>query len=383
MGASCHTTMATQRNVPNYHTTSQVDEDDEEDIAFVRSLSVRNYPIWVPLRFHQWWLSYVAILVWYGFNMTLVLSGKFIFATLKPPPAFLTTLHVITGFVLSSVILYMRKKEGKPETIVEKISKIREFAGSAIFFALNIYLSNLCTQLSSNASFTAAIKALTPVVTFFLYLAINRRAFTKNKLMQLGAIMVVIGGVLLNASSDDNWSYSSLAVGLGATVCCSLMAITQTAGLQKNDPMEALNAQAPTVIACVATISVFTESDRVALWIANAEWSSIAVLQCHGLLAFCLNIVGGACAGVTKPVQKTIFGNLKVAFIYGLECCMWQVCVGMGLSAWCIERKLNKTLEFWTILSCLIIFVGAMVYGYLYEQEKNVAANFENKSKMR
>merc|ERR1712086_368841 len=155
-----HTTMATQRMVRSLSEMAAAEMQREREFRRSDTCYVRNYPIWVPLRFHQWWLSYVAILVWYGFNMTLVLSGKFIFATLKPPPAFLTTLHVITGFVLSSVILYMRKKEGKPETIVEKISKIREFAGSAIFFALNIYLSNLCSQLSSNASFTAAIKAL-------------------------------------------------------------------------------------------------------------------------------------------------------------------------------------------------------------------------------
>merc|ERR1712167_347003 len=152
--------------------------------------------------------------------------------------------------------------------------------------------------------------------------------------------MVVIAGVLLNASSDSQWNYLSLAVGLGATTCCALMAITQTSGLQKNDPMEALNAQAPTVIACVFVICVMTERDRVAAFIANAEWSTLLVLWVHGLLAFCLNIVAGACAAVTKPVQKTIFGNLKVALIYSLECMMWQGCVGMNLSDWCEEHKL-------------------------------------------
>jgi len=337
-----------------------------------RSISIRNFPTWVPEWLHTWWLSYAAILVWYGFNLTMVLSGKFIFATMRPPPAALTTLHVTTGFVLSSIVLHIRgpSEAAKAEVTGSRLKQFKDFALPAICFALNIYLSNLCTQLSNNASFTATIKALTPVVTFVLYAGIAGRV-TPGWKLQVTAIAVVIAGVLLNASADSQWTWPALITGFAATGACAMMAITQTKSLQKQDPIVGMNAQAPTVIMCLLAITLCTETERVQLWWLSADWSSVLVLLCHGLLAFMLNIVGTACAAVTKPVQKTIFGNLKVCFIYVLECAMWQGCVMTGAQEWGAENKLKKEFELWAIIGCLIIFGGALWYGYLYEQEKN------------
>jgi len=340
-----------------------------------RKLSTRNFPSWVPQRFHTWWLSYAAILVWYGFNISFVLSGKVVFAALKPPPAALTCLHLTTGFVLSS--LYLAASPGDPDQQVsrsERYQQIREFAPAAVFFGLNIFLSNLCTSLSNNASFTATIKALTPCFTFFIYAIKEQKRPTLAWMWQLAAIMVVIAGVLVSASADSQWTLWALVVGIAATSACSLMAIYQTDGLQKADPMVAMNAQAPTCILILLAISVMTESETMAAWWLNCSWETVLLLVGHGVFAFSLNLVAQACAAVCKPVQKTIAGNLKVAFIYWLECMMWQACGWVGIATWCQDNKLRKELAMSPIVGSFIIFAGAFWYAKQYEAEKNEAA---------
>ena len=292
--------------------------------------------------------------------------------------------------------LYLAASPGDPDQQVsrsERYQQIREFAPAAVFFGLNIFLSNLCTSLSNNASFTATIKALTLCFTFFIYAIKEQKRPTLAWMWQLAAIMVVIAGVLVSASADSQWTLWALVVGIAATSACSLMAIYQTDGLQKADPMVAMNAQAPTCILILLAISVppppllsspahsepvalqvMTESETMAAWWLNCSWETVLLLVGHGVFAFSLNLVAQACAAVCKPVQKTIAGNLKVAFIYWLECMMWQACGWVGIATWCQDNKLRKELAMSPIVGSFIIFAGAFWYAKQYEAEKNEAA---------
>merc|ERR1711907_494821 len=54
-------------------------------------------------------LPYASILVWYVFNMSVVLSNRWIFTEL-PLPTSLTLLHSFTGLTVSTILLATRSK---------------------------------------------------------------------------------------------------------------------------------------------------------------------------------------------------------------------------------------------------------------------------------
>ena len=110
------------------------DDSDDYEYSLERKASI-HIPEWLPRRFQktgmaQTVLPYASILVWYCFNMTVVLSNRWIFTHL-PLPTSLTLLHSVpllavcpphcsppsllqlTGLIVSTILLatkpYWRK----------------------------------------------------------------------------------------------------------------------------------------------------------------------------------------------------------------------------------------------------------------------------------
>ena len=74
------------------------DDSDDYEYSLERKASI-HIPEWLPRRFQktgmaQTVLPYASILVWYCFNMTVVLSNRWIFTHL-PLPTSLTLLHSV------------------------------------------------------------------------------------------------------------------------------------------------------------------------------------------------------------------------------------------------------------------------------------------------
>jgi len=286
-----------------------------------RTVSI-HLPEWLPEWLRQPGLArdalpYSSILVWYVFNIAVVLSNKWIF-TMLPMPTGLTLLHQTTGFLLSSLLLSMQQKteeqQAKDEADKEgRMDRMKAMLPVAVANTLAMYFSNISMQLAS-APFTQTVKSIVPALTYLIYKFYHKRTYSWEHDLALGC---VCAGVFIASSADMNLNIWGLVTAILASICTASNAVLANDRSRKLSPLESMNIMAPYSIAILAPMWYMQELETL-----NKYWDDVfntrtfGLLMLHGVLVFCLNFVSQFKTACVSPVLGTCSGNMKVVFIY-------------------------------------------------------------------
>jgi len=271
-------------------------------------------------------LPYASILVWYCFNMTVVLSNRWIFTHL-PLPTSLTLLHSLTGLIVSTILLatkpYWRRilqleepdqLNGTSAATETPLLRVLSFLPVAISLTGNNYFSNLSMRYAS-APFTQTIKAIVPVLTMVVYYLHGGRTYSMSHCI---AMMFVVLGVFVASYGEVTLNVLGLAAALVASVFTALKVVLSNDRTKKLDPLVTVNTMAPYSI--VFLIPVWYGSEMTKMIEMQEEvlrW--LPLLLAHGLLVLSLNLVTFVAMACNSPTSMTCCGNMKVMFVYILS----------------------------------------------------------------
>jgi len=319
-----------------------------------RKVSV-HLPDWLPERLRREGpertaMPYVSILVWYVFNVSVVLSNKWIF-TFLPMPTGLTLLHQTTGFVLSTLILALKPTaeeddKGKDEK-TSRMDRLVAMLPVAMANTGAMYFSNLSMKYAS-APFTQTIKSIVPALTYLIYKFYHKRQYTWQHDM---ALILVCAGVVVASSADVDLNVMGLSTALVASVFTATNTVLANDRTKRLSPLESMNVMAPYSIAVLIPIWYSTEYDTLEkYWDQVFNPATFSMLMAHGVLVFMLNFVSQFKNAVVSPVLGTCSGNMKVVFIY--------------IFSWML---LGTELNMYIWLGSCMTIGGGMWYGLLTE----------------
>lgn len=302
-------------------------------------------------------LPYAAILVWYGFNMSVVLSNRWIFTKL-PLPTSLTLLHSVTGLTVSSVMLATKPTwsklfgiESSDDTVAAPSNenpreKLMAFLPVAVSLTGNNYFSNLSMRFAS-APFTQTIKAIVPVVTMLVYYLYAGRKYTRGHYV---AMIFVVSGVFIASYAEVSLNYAGLAAALIASVFTALKVVLSNDRTKKLDPLVTVNTMAPYSIVFLLPVWYSTEMEQMAAMEQSQLMAWVPLLLAHGILVLALNLVTFFTMAVNSPTTMTCCGNMKVMFVYVLS---WML--------------LGTDLGFWQLVGATLTILGGLTFGLLQE----------------
>jgi drug/metabolite transporter (DMT)-like permease len=254
--------------------------------------------------------------VWYAFNVTVVLSNKYIFTRL-PLPTSLTLLHQTTGFVLSSLLLAMgfgsanNDKNTAPED--GRFERMKRMLPVALANTGAMYFSNLSMKYAS-APFTQTIKSSVPAFTYLIYTTYWKKTYHWE---HKASLLLVCAGVIVASSADVSMNVMGLSTAILASILTASNAVLAGDTGKKLSPLESMNVMAPYSIAML--LPVWWNTELVTLY---EYWDQVfnpvvfPLLMAHGVLVFMLNYVSNFKTAVVSPVLGTCAGNMKVVFIY-------------------------------------------------------------------
>jgi len=337
MGEQQHPTMRTRSNAAADGTKRRVTMSPDLPAATSPGAPTRqrersiHIPDWLPAFLSKPGplrnlLPYMAILVWYCFNMSVVLSNRWIFTQL-PLPTSLTLLHSVTGLVVSTLLLATRPRWGKwlsmegsddadkPPSRESAFTKVAAFLPVAISLTGNNYFSNLSMRFTS-APFTQTIKAIVPVVTMLVYYLYAGRQYERSHYL---AMSLVVSGVFIASAAEVSLNYLGLGAALIASVFTALKVVLSNDRTKKLDPLVTVNTMAPYSIVLLIPVFYSTELDAVLAMDREALVTWLPLLFAHGLLVLALNLVTFFTMAVNSPTTMTCCGNMKVMFVYILS----------------------------------------------------------------
>lgn len=319
-----------------------------------RAVSI-HLPEWLPESLRKpgplrTAMPYTAILVWYVFNVSVVLSNKFIF-TYLPMPTGLTLLHQTTGFVISSVLLAVRKndpEDDSPKTVPQsRGERLVTMFPVALANTGAMYFSNLSMSYAS-APFTQTIKSCVPALTYLIYKLYHKRTYTWQHDC---ALLSVCAGVLIASSADVTLNLMGLTTAILASMMTATNAVLGNDRTKKMSPLESMNVMAPYSIAMLLPIWYSTELETLdKYWDEVFNVKAFSLLMLHGVLVFMLNGVSQFKNAVVSPVLGTCSGNMKVVLIYVFS---WML--------------LGTELNFYIWIGSSLTIGGGIWYGLLQE----------------
>ncbi|CAN0893295.1 GDP-mannose transporter GONST5 [Linum grandiflorum] len=299
--------------------------------------------------FSQWTVfrSLLAILQWWGFNVTVIIMNKWIFQKLDFKfPLSVSCVH----FICSSIGAYIAIKvlKIKPLIVVDPEDLWRRIFPMSFVFCINIVLGNVSLRYIP-VSFMQTIKSFTPATTVILQWLIWRKYFD----WRIWASLVpIVGGILLTSITELSFNvfgFSAALLGCLATSTKTILAESLLHGY-KFDSINTVYYMAPFATMILGIPAMLLEGNGVLDWFQTHEtiYSSLVIILLSGVLAFCLNFSIFYVIHSTTAVTFNVAGNLKVAVAV--------------LVSWMIFRNPISAMN---AVGCAITLVGCTFYGYV------------------
>ncbi|KAG6776083.1 hypothetical protein POTOM_019586 [Populus tomentosa] len=297
----------------------------------------------------QWsvFRSLLAILQWWGFNVTVIIMNKWIFQKLDFKfPLSVSCIHFICSSIGAYVVIKVLKI--KPLIVVEPEDRWRRIFPMSFVFCINIVLGNVSLRFIP-VSFMQTIKSFTPATTVVLQWLVWRKYFD----WRIWASLVpIVGGILLTSVTELSFNMFGFCAALFGCLATSTKTILAESLLHgyKFDSINTVYYMAPLATMILGLPAILVEGSGVINWFYTHEavWSSLIIILSSGLLAFCLNFSIFYVIHSTTAVTFNVAGNLKVAFAV--------------LISWMIFRNPISAMN---AVGCAITLVGCTFYGYV------------------
>uniref|UniRef100_A0A6M2EWT2 Sugar phosphate transporter domain-containing protein n=1 Tax=Populus davidiana TaxID=266767 RepID=A0A6M2EWT2_9ROSI len=297
----------------------------------------------------QWsvFRSLLAILQWWGFNVTVIIMNKWIFQKLDFKfPLSVSCIHFICSSIGAYVVIKVLKI--KPLIVVEPEDRWRRIFPMSFVFCINIVLGNVSLRFIP-VSFMQTIKSFTPATTVVLQWLVWRKHFD----WRIWASLVpIVGGILLTSVTELSFNMFGFCAALFGCLATSTKTILAESLLHgyKFDSINTVYYMAPLATMILGLPAILVEGSGVINWFYTHEavWSSLIIILSSGLLAFCLNFSIFYVIHSTTAVTFNVAGNLKVAFAV--------------LISWMIFRNPISVMN---AVGCAITLVGCTFYGYV------------------
>ncbi|BAF16278.1 UDP-galactose transporter 1 [Oryza sativa Japonica Group] len=300
----------------------------------------------------------LAILQWWGFNVTVIIINKWIFQKLDFKfPLTVSCVHFICSSIGAYIAIHVLK--AKPLIQVEPEDRWRRIFPMSFVFCINIVLGNVSLRYIP-VSFMQTIKSFTPATTVILQWLV----WSKHFEWRIWASLVpIVGGILLTSITElsfNMFGFCAAMVGCLATSTKTILAESLLHGY-KFDSINTVYYMAPFATMILALPAVLLEGGGVVTWFYTHDSiaSALVIIIGSGVLAFCLNFSIFYVIHSTTAVTFNVAGNLKVAVAV--------------LVSWLIFRNPISPMN---AIGCAITLVGCTFYGYvrhLIPQQQAVA----------
>ncbi|KAF8411779.1 hypothetical protein HHK36_004338 [Tetracentron sinense] len=185
----------------------------------------------------QWsvFRSFLAILQWWGFNVTVIIMNKWIFQKLDFKfPLTVSCIH----FICSSVGAYLAIKvfKVKPLIEVDPEDRWRRIFPMSFVFCINIVLGNVSLRYIP-VSFMQTIKSFTPATTVVLQWLVWRKYFDWRIWTSL---VPIVGGILLTSVTELSFNifgFCAALFGCLATSTKTILAESLLHGYKFDSPL--------------------------------------------------------------------------------------------------------------------------------------------------
>ncbi|XP_057987043.1 GDP-mannose transporter GONST5 isoform X2 [Hevea brasiliensis] len=270
----------------------------------------------------QWTVfrSLLAIIQWWGFNVTVIIMNKWIFQVLKL----------------------------KPLIVVDPEDRWRRIFPMSFVFCINIVLGNVSLRYIP-VSFMQTIKSFTPATTVVLQWLVWRKYFD----WRIWASLVpIVGGILLTSVTELSFNMFGFCAALFGCLATSTKTILAESLLHgyKFDSINTVYYMAPFATMILGVPAILLEGNGVVDWFDTHQsvWSSLVIIFSSGVVAFCLNFSIFYVIHSTTAVTFNVAGNLKVAVAV--------------MVSWLIFRNPISALN---AVGCGITLLGCTFYGYV------------------
>ncbi|XP_027332221.1 UDP-galactose transporter 1 [Abrus precatorius] len=297
----------------------------------------------------QWSMfrSLLAILQWWGFNVTVIIMNKWIFQKLDFKfPLSVSCIHFICSAIGGYVVIKVLKL--KPLIHVDPEDRWRRIFPMSFVFCINIVLGNVSLRYIP-VSFMQTIKSFTPATTVVLQWLVWRKYFD----WRIWASLVpIVGGILLTSVTELSFNVFGFCAALFGCLATSTKTILAESLLHgyKFDSINTVYYMAPFATMILAIPAMLLEGNGVLEWLSTHpySWSALIIIFSSGVLAFCLNFSIFYVIHSTTAVTFNVAGNLKVAVAV--------------LVSWLIFRN---PISYLNAVGCAVTLVGCTFYGYV------------------
>ncbi|ERN20669.1 UDP-galactose transporter 1 [Amborella trichopoda] len=298
----------------------------------------------------QWALvrAVLAILQWWGFNVTVIIMNKWIFQKLDFKfPLTVSCIH----FICSAIGAYLAIKvlKLKPLIEVDPEDRWRRIFPMSFVFCINIVLGNVSLRYIP-VSFMQTIKSFTPATTVFLQWLVWRKYFDWRIWT---ALVPIVGGILLTSVTELSFNifgFFAALLGCLATSTKTILAESLLHGY-KFDSINTVYYMAPFATMILAVPALLLEGSGVVQWVQTHHQqldSSLLIIFGSGVFAFCLNFSIFYVIHSTTAVTFNVAGNLKVAVAV--------------MVSWLVFRNPIPALN---AFGCAVTLSGCTFYGYV------------------
>lgn len=291
--------------------------------------------------------SVLAIIQWWGFNVTVIIMNKWIFQKLDFKfPLSVSCIHFICSAIGAYLVIKVLKL--KPLIAVDPEDRWKRIFPMSFVFCINIVLGNVSLRYIP-VSFMQTIKSFTPATTVILQWLVWQKHFDGRI---WASLVPIVGGILLTSVTELSFNMFGFCAALFGCLATSTKTILAESLLHgyKFDSINTVYYMAPFATLILAGPALLLEGSGVVLWFQSQTslLSPLIIIFSSGVLAFCLNFSIFYVIHSTTAVTFNVAGNLKVAV--AVTC------------SWLIFRNPISALN---AIGCAITLVGCTFYGYV------------------
>uniref|UniRef100_A0A7N0TKL5 Sugar phosphate transporter domain-containing protein n=1 Tax=Kalanchoe fedtschenkoi TaxID=63787 RepID=A0A7N0TKL5_KALFE len=291
--------------------------------------------------------SLLAILQWWGFNVTVIIMNKWIFQKLDfKYPLTVSSIHFICSAIGAYLVIKVLKL--KPLIVVEPEDRWRRIFPMSFVFCINIVLGNVSLRYIP-VSFMQTIKSFTPATTVVLQWLVWNKHFDWRI---WASLIPIVGGILLTSVTELSFNMLGFCAALFGCLATSTKTILAESLLHgyKFDSINTVYYMAPFATMILAIPGLLLEGSGVWQWLHTYPdlIPALVIIFSSGVLAFCLNFSIFYVIHSTTAVTFNVAGNLKVAVAV--------------LVSWMIFKN---PISMMNAVGCGITLVGCTFYGYV------------------
>ncbi|KAL6492879.1 UDP-galactose transporter 1 [Orobanche gracilis] len=291
--------------------------------------------------------SILAIVQWWGFNVTVIIMNKWIFQKLDFKfPLTVSCIHFICSSIGAYLVIKVLKL--KPLIHVDPEDRWKRIFPMSFIFCINIVLGNVSLRYIP-VSFMQTIKSFTPATTVILQWLVWKKYFD---IRIWASLIPIVGGILLTSMTELSFNMLGFCAALFGCLATSTKTILAEALLHgyKFDSINTVYYMAPCATMILAIPALLLEGSGVVEWIQTSPslFSPLVIIFGSGVSAFCLNFSIFYVIHSTTAVTFNVAGNLKVAVAVT---CSWLI--------------FRNPISMMNAVGCAVTLLGCTFYGYV------------------